>query len=267
MDDSHTERIRSSIESILPRLARAAPSARDRALETIAEHGPLTPGDLARRIGLAKSTVSGLVGALVSEGAVARVPDPADRRRVTLTALVPPPERADPLAGALAVLPPARLAAVADAIEELAAALVGTAGAADGRPGSPGPLLVVRLGETEVGIPLTSVREVVETPPLRQVGTPVDGVAGLVALRGALVPAVDLANLLRVPGGARELCVVVETPRGAAGLLADEAVAIEHPTQPLAPLPGAPLRAVAGALVLDQRVVLCLDPAGVLPEP
>jgi DNA-binding MarR family transcriptional regulator len=50
--------------------------------------GPLTPGELARRLGMAPTTVSSWIGRLESEGALTRKPNTEDRRSV-LVALTP----------------------------------------------------------------------------------------------------------------------------------------------------------------------------------
>jgi DNA-binding MarR family transcriptional regulator len=50
------------------------------ALEQLRD-GPMTVGDLAARLGLTMSTVSGLLGGLDLAGFIERVPDPTDRRR------------------------------------------------------------------------------------------------------------------------------------------------------------------------------------------
>lgn len=56
-------------------------------LQVLGEHSPTRISDLAARRRLAPSTVSGLIGQMISAGLVARDVDPADRRAsvVTLT--------------------------------------------------------------------------------------------------------------------------------------------------------------------------------------
>ncbi|GAA1896766.1 MarR family winged helix-turn-helix transcriptional regulator [Streptantibioticus ferralitis] len=63
------------------------PMAQVELLQVLAEHSPARIGDLAARQRLATSTVSGLIGQMISAGLVARAVDPADRRAsaVTLT--------------------------------------------------------------------------------------------------------------------------------------------------------------------------------------
>lgn len=58
-------------------------------LELVQEHGPLTPGELARRAGVHPATVTGILDRLQRAGWVVRErdPDAADRRAVTVRAL------------------------------------------------------------------------------------------------------------------------------------------------------------------------------------
>lgn len=56
------------------------------ALFVLSRTGPGTPGTLARHIGLTTGAASRLVDRLVAADLVTRDPDPADRRRVVVTA-------------------------------------------------------------------------------------------------------------------------------------------------------------------------------------
>ena len=48
------------------------------------QHGPLSAGDLAQRLGLTTGAVTGVIDRLTRARWVMRVPDPVDRRRVTV---------------------------------------------------------------------------------------------------------------------------------------------------------------------------------------
>ncbi|CCH33060.1 MarR family transcriptional regulator [Actinosynnema sp. NPDC047251] len=58
-----------------------------RALALIGRHGPMTAGDLAKRINLTPGAVTGVVDRLERAGLARRDPDPTDRRRVLVTAV------------------------------------------------------------------------------------------------------------------------------------------------------------------------------------
>ncbi|MCQ4082070.1 MarR family winged helix-turn-helix transcriptional regulator [Streptomyces sp. RB6PN25] len=77
--------LRASIRTEYP--WETLPMAQVELLQVLAEHSPARIGDLAARQRLATSTVSGLIGQMITSGLVARAVDPADRRAsaVTLT--------------------------------------------------------------------------------------------------------------------------------------------------------------------------------------
>ncbi|WP_205660388.1 MarR family transcriptional regulator [Amycolatopsis antarctica] len=54
------------------------------ALYVLANHGPATPGELAKRVNLTTGSASRMIDRLDRAGYVRRVPDPADRRRVVI---------------------------------------------------------------------------------------------------------------------------------------------------------------------------------------
>ncbi|MFE2750728.1 MarR family winged helix-turn-helix transcriptional regulator [Actinosynnema sp. NPDC059335] len=58
-----------------------------RALALIAGKGPLSAGELAREINLTPGAVTGVADRLERAGLVRREPDPADRRRVVISAI------------------------------------------------------------------------------------------------------------------------------------------------------------------------------------
>lgn len=57
-----------------------------RAWDIVIRHGPLTAGDLARITGLTPGAITGLIDRLVKAGAVRRVRDSRDRRKVLVRA-------------------------------------------------------------------------------------------------------------------------------------------------------------------------------------
>lgn len=77
--------LRASIRTDYP--WETLPMAQVELLQVLGEHSPARISDLAARQRLAPSTVSGLIGQMITAGLVARDVDPADRRAsvVTLT--------------------------------------------------------------------------------------------------------------------------------------------------------------------------------------
>lgn len=65
-------------------------------LYELSRHGPSSPGELGRRVGLTSGAASRMVERLQAAGYVRRVPDPHDRRRVVVE---PTPGTLDRIAG------------------------------------------------------------------------------------------------------------------------------------------------------------------------
>lgn len=70
--------LRASIRADYP--WESLPMAQVELLQSLAEHSPARVGDLASRLRLAPSTVSGLIGQMMNARLVERGVDPADRR-------------------------------------------------------------------------------------------------------------------------------------------------------------------------------------------
>lgn len=102
-----------------------------KALGLITRSGPLTAGALAKQTGLTPGAITGLVDRLEHAGYVRRTPDPADRRRVLVSAT--PAQRPDltgvfdelgqEMAGFLAKYNERELAVIADWITNTISAL------------------------------------------------------------------------------------------------------------------------------------------------
>ncbi len=75
--------LRASIRTDIP--WEVLPMAQVELLQTLAEVAPARISDLAGRLRLANSTVSGLVAQMISSGLVQRQTDPADRRAAVVT--------------------------------------------------------------------------------------------------------------------------------------------------------------------------------------
>jgi|SRR5580700_3279693 DNA-binding MarR family transcriptional regulator len=64
-----------------------------RAWDIVLRHGPFTAGKFAQWTGLTPGAVTGLIDRLVEAGAVERVRDPQDRRKVLVRALLRPSDQ------------------------------------------------------------------------------------------------------------------------------------------------------------------------------
>ncbi|GAA0942384.1 MarR family winged helix-turn-helix transcriptional regulator [Virgisporangium aurantiacum] len=107
-------------EAIGHRLGLSA--ADQRALRIIAGRGPLTAGTLAQLTGLSPGAVTGLVDRLERGGHVTRAADPADRRRIVISA-APTPATGTGIGAAFARLSAAMSAMTSRYDEKEAAAI------------------------------------------------------------------------------------------------------------------------------------------------
>src|ERR1700685_1281295 len=74
---------------------------------------------------------------------------------------------------------------------------------------------------SEYGIDILDVREIRRNEPPTQVAGAADGVAGIIDLRGEIVPIIDLRTALRRNPGTSEVCIIVNVDGRSIGLAAD----------------------------------------------
>ncbi len=136
-------------------------------------------------------------------------------------------------------------------------------------------MLLLRLGEDRFALPVGVVREVIDTPPITRVPLAPEAVAGVAAVRGEIVPVVDLGMRLRKrPTMAAPRLVTVEGGgiEGRVGLLADDVIGItqvasDEAIEPLPPdaVQDIPEGVASGVFTArDGRVVVVLRLADLL---
>lgn len=131
------------------------------------------------------------------------------------------------------------------------------------------------VGDQLFGVEVEAVQEVMRYQPVTPVPLSAPAVAGLINLRGQVIPVVDVRQRLapwsRVVAE-RQVNVVVRTDQGPVSLLVDRIGAVvdaldddfEPPPDTLV----GPARAlIRGAYKLDTRLLLALDVAGVVSIP
>jgi purine-binding chemotaxis protein CheW len=99
--------------------------------------------------------------------------------------------------------------------------------AASAEPGARPEILVFQLDEAQFGLLVTSVREVVRVPPITRLPFPPPSIAGVVGLRGTVLPVVDLGDLLLGQPARRDgrlVIVTEETTRSPVALLVDRVI-------------------------------------------
>jgi len=113
----------------------------------------------------------------------------------------------------------------------------------------PGSFVVMVVDGAEYGLPIASVREILHVPAITRVPFSADAVAGVVAIRGVVVPVLDLGVRLfsrpadrtgrlvvALPGdGAEPLALLVDAVVGV--IDASDVVARDMPADAAAPLP------------------------------
>ena len=138
--------------------------------------------------------------------------------------------------------------------------------------GAPGWMTVVVAG-IELALPIDAVGEVVPTPDVLPVPMTPATVAGVVSIRGDVVPVVDLGlRLLGTPASRTGRLAILALPdtEERVGLLVDAVSGLIARSSPRAPAtpdaaPGVPTRFIAGAVAADGgRTIAVLDVAALL---
>ena len=132
------------------------------------------------------------------------------------------------------------------------------------------------LGTEVFALPVTSIREIIESPAITEVPMAPPQLRGIINLRGSVVPVMDLALRFGRPATpiARRTCIVIlELPRDGQlhtlGVMVDAVNAVlDSSVLTQAQGVGHGLRAdfVAGVLQLGERFVLILDIARCLGD-
>jgi purine-binding chemotaxis protein CheW len=136
--------------------------------------------------------------------------------------------------------------------------------------------VAVRLGDTEFGLPVERVREVLRVPPITRLPFPPPSILGVAGVRGAVLPVMDLGERLLGAAADRDgRLVVVEDPESGSevALLVDAvpglASAAESDASPPAEVDASlPAGWIAGVIVSRAgRLVTLLDLAAILAHP
>lgn len=129
-------------------------------------------------------------------------------------------------------------------------------------------LVVFSLGEEEYALPITQVHEIIRFTEPRSVASTDPSVRGVISLRGKILPVYDLATRLGLAheGSDTEAkIVIVETAEDMAGVVVDdveEVITIDSDALDEAPTAGG--RGIDGIAKIDDRLVVLLDPEGIV---
>ncbi|QEC46847.1 chemotaxis protein CheW [Baekduia soli] len=129
-------------------------------------------------------------------------------------------------------------------------------------------LVVFSLGDEEYALPITQVHEIIRFTEPRSVASSDPSVRGVISLRGRILPVYDLATRLGLdhPGEVTDAkIVIVETADDMAGVVVDdveEVITVDLEALEDAPTAGG--RAIDGIAKIGDRLVVLLDPEGIV---
>lgn len=142
---------------------------------------------------------------------------------------------------------------------------------------TPRPYLVFGLHGSRYAVEASAVREIVRLPELTPIGETPDYVAGVVNLRGKIVPVLDLNRRFGYPPQRYRLedsVVVLESDEGLSGLIVNQVYAVRELSEAdveavpaLGPQAEPGARFLAGITRSEEQVVMLLDRASVLLLP
>jgi purine-binding chemotaxis protein CheW len=128
---------------------------------------------------------------------------------------------------------------------------------------SGGQLVVFALGADEYALPINKVQEIIRYSEPRAVSADEPWIAGVISLRGKIIPVCDLALRLGQPGHALEdaKIVIVDAAAGTAGIIVDDvAEVMTVDAGQLDPVPAAGNDFMESIAKLGDRLVVVLDP-------
>lgn len=131
------------------------------------------------------------------------------------------------------------------------------------------------VGEEEYALDILGVQEIRSLSPITRLPHAPTHVLGVINLRGAVVPVVDLRRRLGLASaawGPVTAIVVVQVGSRVVGLIVDKVSdVVAVPEEALRPLPAVdgilPTQALSGLLTVAERLVLVLDVARLLDDP
>ena len=129
-------------------------------------------------------------------------------------------------------------------------------------------LVVFSLGEEEYALPITNVQEIIRYTEPRGVASQTAWIKGVISLRGKIVPVYDLASLLGLQTSTEAYkIVIVESGDDMAGVIVGEVEEVLTVTSAqLDEVPAAGADCIQAIAKVDDRLVVLLDPAGILAE-
>lgn len=130
-------------------------------------------------------------------------------------------------------------------------------------------LVVFSLGEEEYAVPIANVQEIIRYTQPRGVASETPWIAGVISLRGKIIPVYDLAVRLNLHVADEPTKIVmVESGELMAGIIVgdvEEVLTLTSDDLDEAPAAGAAF--IEAIAKVGDRLVVLLDPAGILAAP
>jgi purine-binding chemotaxis protein CheW len=129
-------------------------------------------------------------------------------------------------------------------------------------------LVVFSLGEEEYALPITHVQEIIRYTEPRGVASQTPWIKGVISLRGKIVPVYDLGSRLGLQTSTEAYkIVIVESGDDMAGVIVGEVEEVlTVTTADLDEVPAAGAACIQAIAKVDDRLVVLLDPAGILAD-
>lgn len=137
------------------------------------------------------------------------------------------------------------------------------------RSAMPGQYLTFSLNAQTYGIPIATVREINRVLDITPVPQTPDYVAGIINLRGKIIPVINLRKRLgfTIQDYTKQTCIVViDCPTGQVGAIVDTVSSVSdfaaNQIEPAPELSGDIARYILGVGKLDKSVIILLDIVG-----
>lgn len=135
-------------------------------------------------------------------------------------------------------------------------------------------LLAFRVGEQEYSVDIMTVREIRGWSPATPLPHAPDYVCGVINLRGAVLPIIDLSARLgmqAIEATSRNVIIVMQVANQTVGILVDAVsdilTILKSDIQPPPEMTGSMGHAfISGLTIVEDRMIRVIDLSGVLPD-
>ncbi len=123
-------------------------------------------------------------------------------------------------------------------------------------------IVIFGVGKEEYGLPISSVREIIEYSGATKVPRTPDSFEGIINLRGNVLPVLHFGRLMGLPSDKDAQAVVIDTSAGNIGIVVDEVREVAKVSDEEIEQPGSMMKdcvGVIGIVKMSGRLVALLD--------